>query len=249
MALPNPKYPNSAGRLLSLLSNIPAGQQLLEVIPRLFDAKPTTPQSKQQACLAGMMEMHRLYLEFRQDMMDADISEEQRDVLLNGLTSIQDSIYPTQLTGGFRAPTDAEKSLLEVCATILPVDGQIKGDDIDAIRESISSLRTIIESGDISPTLRKALLELVRLSEDAISRFSIRGARGLKKAFKEMLGEAAELYGLSRGDDAAEELQSSPAWATIVNHLRLVDSVASRLLKYKPLIENATQLLLGGPTA
>ncbi len=248
MALPEPIYQNSAGRLLAILNALPGGQIILDVIPALFEVTSTTQQDKQQACLAGLMEIHKLYLEFRQDMLDAHIPDQQRTVLLSGLTSLQLSIYPIQLNAGFRSPTDAEKSLLEVCATIISQEPPLLDDDINAIRTSIKSLRELVDGAQISPTLRKVLLELIRISEDAISRFNIHGARGLKKAFKAMLAEAAEAYGLASGEGDREELKKSRTWTAIFSHLNVIDGVASRLLKYKPLLEKASQLLLGGPS-
>ena len=91
------------------------------------------------------------------------------------------------------------------------------------------------------------MLEIIRLSEDAISRFRTRGAGGLKKAFKEMLGEAAYLFG-TESVDSEVDLKSTTAWEAIQKHLKIVDALASKLLKYKPLIEYAVQsVLLNGP--
>lgn len=247
MAVPEPKYRNSAGRLLAILSALPANQSLIESIPALFGTISKIQQEKQQASMVGMMEIHKLYLEFVEDMNDAQINEQQRGVILSGLGGLRDSIYPLQLNAIFRPPSDAEKSLLEVAATIIPQEAPIAQDDLDAIRDSIASLRTLVEDGSISPTLRKVLLDLIRLSEDAISRFNIRGARGLKKAFKAMLAEVAEAYASRPPDDQQEEAKKPGAWGTIVKHLKTVDKVASRLLHYKPLFEAASRLLLGGP--
>ena len=246
MVTPESAYQNSAGRLLAILNTLPNGQPYLDVIPKMFGTTGTTQEEVLQACLTGLMEIHKLYLAFRQDMFDADISEQQRKVILSGLVNLQQSIYPTSMGAGFRRPTDAEKSLLEVAATIIPQEAKLQKDDIEKIRESITSLRLLVEDAEISPTIRKVLLELIRISEDAISRFNIHGARGLRKAFKEMLGEAAEIYGLT-GEGEREALKKSGAWASIVKNLKVFDEVGARLLKYKPMLENASRLLLGGP--
>ena len=247
MALPEPAYQNSAGRLLAILKELPNGQSILDIVPKLFGTTGKTSEENQQACLVGLMDIHGLYIEFRQDMLDAEINEQQRKVLLSGLESIQQSIYPIQLNAGFRAPTEAEKSLLEVAATIISQEPSLQKDDIVTIRESIVSLRALVEGAETSSGIRKVLLDLIRLSEDAISRFNIHGARGLRKAFKAMLAEAAEAYGMASGDVEREELKRSGAWVVIMNHLKTFDAVASKLLKYKPLLEKVSQLLLGGP--
>jgi len=247
MAVTQPEPRNSAGRLLALLLSIPKGQALLEVLPPLIDVRTENRQGKQQAALMFLMEMHKVYLEFRQDMLEAPINEKQCDTLLSGLASLEQALYPIQLNSGFRGVTEAEISLLKVCATFIAEELPITENDIEAIRNSIADLRTKVENGAISPTLRKALLELIRLSEDAISRFKIHGARGLKRAFKAMLADAAELYGMTDPEKNREEFQKSSVWLAIVKHLKTFDAVASKLLKYKPFLKGASQLLIGGP--
>lgn len=247
MAVKQPEPRNSAGRLLALLESVPKGKPLLEVLPPLMGVQTKNQQEKQQAALTFLTEMHKVYLEFRQDMLDANINEQQRDTMLSGLVSMEQSLYPIQLNSGFRVATEAEKSLLKVCATFIVEEGPLTEDDIEVIRASIAELRSKVEDGSISPTLRKALLELIRLSEDAISRFTIQGARGLKRAFKAMLADAAELYGMTGADEDREELEKSSVWAAIIKHLRTFDAIASKLLKYRPLLKGAGQLLIGGP--
>src|SRR6266516_2178939 len=138
MPIPEPVYQNSAGRLLAVLNAMTNGNAYVAEVPKIFGTEPTSEDQRQQVCLAGLMEIHKLYLEFYEDMLEAQITEPQRKVLLSGLGSLRQSIYPIQLNAGYRAPTDAEKSLLEVCATILAQDSTLEKDDIAAIRESIS---------------------------------------------------------------------------------------------------------------
>lgn len=247
MALPEPAYQNSAGRLLAILTSLPNNAAYIEAIPNLFGKDSKKPQEKQQACLAGLLDLHNLYVEFQQDMQDVQIPEQQRAVLLKGLAGLSQVFYPIQMNTAFRSPTDAEKSLLEVCATILSQEPVLQKDDIKAIRDSIVALRALVEDANISPTIRKVLLDLIRMSEDAISRFSIHGARGLRKAYKAMLAEALDTCASVSTVGEREELTKSNAWAAIVKHLKIIDTVASRLLKYTPVIEFAARLMLGGP--
>lgn len=242
-----PEFQNSAGRLHALLRSIPTGRSLLEVLPPLIGVDSKDSKERQQATLRVLVELHQVFIEFCEDMRIADISEQQREMMMKGLGSLRETLYPINLDGGLRPPTEAEIYLLKVCATFIEEDSPITVDDIDAIRASIADLRSQVDNSKISPTLRKALLELIRLSEDAINRFDIHGARGLKRAFKAMLIDAAELFGMVDPTTEREELKSSAAWAAILKHLRIVDSVASKLLKYKPLLETAGQLLIGGP--
>ncbi len=168
-------------------------------------------------------------------------------MILSGLVSLQQVIYPIQLPIAARAPTDAEKALLEVAATIIPQDAALQKEDIEEIRESIASLRSFVEDAEIVQALRAVLLELIRLSEDAISRFNIYGARGLRRAFKAMLADTIEAYGLALGEGEDDKPKKADVWQAIRQHLRVIDVVASRLLQYKPLLETVSQLMLGGP--
>lgn len=226
-----------------LLDSLSPQSPLQDGVQALFELKFDKPYAKQQATIDFLSDLHRMFQDFRQDMREANISNPQRDVLLNGLAQVEAMLYPLNLGNPVRAMTEAERSLLQVCATIIEEEGEITEDDLTEIRKSIAELRTQVESGDISPTLKKVLLELIRLSEDAIARFTIRGARGLRRAFKAMVGEVAELYGIDE-----EEQQNSTAWSAIKKHLNIVDTVAAKLLKYRPLIGAATKLkvLIGG---
>jgi hypothetical protein len=244
VAVPKPAHQNSAGRLLAVLNASPAGQTYLDFIPRLFDSAETSADAKRPVCLTGLVEIHNLYLEFLQDMNNPQLSDELREVILSGLINLKHSIYAHDLNAGYRAPTDAEKSLLAVAATIISKEAELEKDDIEKIRESITALRALVENADIEPQIRTVLLDLIRISENAISRFNIHGARGFKRAFKIMLGEVMDIYGMASVEGEREALKDSDAWAAIVKHLRTFDEISSRLLKYKPLLENVSQLLI-----
>ena len=233
--------------MLAILNASPTGQSYLDFIPKLFGTTGAGSEANTQACLIGLVELQKLHLEFLQDMQDTNISGQQRKVILAGLVNLHQTICPIQLNNGYRAPTDAEKSLLEVAATMIPLEAELEKEDIEKIRESVTDLRTLVEGAEISTSIRKVLLDLIRISENAISRYNIHGARGLQKAFKEMLAEAAMSYGLASGEGEREVLKKSGAWAAIVKTLKTFDEIGSRLLKYKPLLENVSQFLLGGP--
>jgi hypothetical protein len=194
--------------------------------------------------IIGLAELDQLYVQFRDDLRGTE-NKEQQSVLLAGLSSISQTLYPVQLHTAIRELTEAENPLLAVAATVIPQEGALTKDDLEAIRDAIESLRALVEGAEISPTVRRTLLELIRLAQDAIARFNIYGARGLRRAFKAMLGETAELYGLENGEGRQEELKRTGAWAAVVKLLKAVDSVASKLLKYKPLIAGAAKLLFG----
>ncbi len=240
------KYPNSAGRLLALFNSIDGGKAFAPQLAKMVLGETIPDNDEEGLAKIGTKayaELHSMYQEFIEDMEAADIGQEQKNVLLKGLEGMRKSIYIPNIAVKPRVLTEAEKSLLEVCATALPAEGQLAEDDKNAIKESISDLQNLIENTETDPVLRGILLELVRLSQDSIARFNIHGARGLKRAFRGMLAEVAELYlATDEGDQA--EIKETNAWHALLNHLRLIDSVAGRLLKYRPLLESASKWLL-----
>ncbi|MCG8525146.1 MAG: hypothetical protein MI748_02115 [Opitutales bacterium] len=245
----NPRYNNSAGRLLELLSEINESKgDYLHLIPNILKVSSTdnnkSATEPQRLTYSGIVHLHRLYYQFLDDMRSADMNEQQRSVLLNGLKDIQLIVFPAQFNTSPRRITEAEKSLLEVCATVLPIEEDLTKDYINEIRESIGSLRELIENSNTPKELKSLLLEFIRLSNDSIDRFNIYGAKGLKSSIKSMLAEVAELQ-LSLEEKQIEKIKKSGAWDRIINHLRIIDGVASKILKYKPLLESASKLFLG----
>lgn len=248
MPIPEPKYPNSAGRLLAVLTLVdPRTTVAANLAPLLLNETINDPNDIKEVSRQGIRavsELHLLYSQFLQDMAEVDIGDEQRSVLLNGLGSLGERIYPLQVNVNSGAISPAEKSLLEVCATVLPKEGTPDPSDIESIRESILELQQLVESSDLPNELRIVILECLRLSQDSITRFNIHGVRGLHAAFKGMLAEVAALH-FSISDEEKQRIQKTEAWEVLTRHLKNFDAVASKLLKYKPLLEGISSLFLG----
>lgn len=251
MPLPEPTYRNSAGRLLAILSAYPNDKQVIEFLPGLMPgvSENVRLRNKQQICFVALREIEELYQQFLDDMANLQIPDLQRQVMLSNLAKVQQTVYPMALNNTIRVLNDAEKQMLEVCETMIPQEDTLEKEDIDAIRESIALLRELVEHGDVSSTLKKTLLELIRLAEDAISRFNIHGARGLKRAFKTMLSEAIDFY-YSEGIQEREELKKTGVWQKMMNLVHTMDTVAGKILKYQPWLEKIPQIaqfLIEGP--
>lgn len=242
MPISSPKYNNSAGRLLEIMSKIPTGQELGHCIPAYFsipDAKSATNNIERAFfTYEGLQELQSLYLQFLAEMKKVQINDSQRTVLLNGLAGLKETIYPYQFNSGFRAPGPAEKSLLEVCATILPVDGDLITAEVDAIKASIRDLEKAVNESETPEELKKVLLEFVRLSRDSIDRYNIHGAAGLRKAFKQMLAETAELHFVTSIEQETE-IKESAAWKKLLIHLNKFNDLLSLVSKHAPLLKKA----------
>ena len=129
-----------------------------------------------------------------------------------------------------------------MAGSMIPQEGEIEDDDKTKIAESIDQLRTTIEDSELPTSVRTALLEIVRLSRNSLDQYNIYGARGFKAAFKRMLSELMEVY-LEQGPNA---VNNKAWWKQSIRHVKQFDAVAGRLLKYKPLLESAGTLCLGG---
>ena len=243
-----PERQNSAGRLLALLRGFSdSGKNHVMKLAENVVGMPTAGGNRElyNAALILLTSMQELYAELCKDLEEADIPETQRPLLIEGLRGIGDKLCVKQLDAGFSVLNAAELSILRMCGTYIKEDGEVTRDDLETIKSAISDLQSLVDSSTISPTLKKSLLELIRLAQDAISRFHIHGAQGLKRAFKAMLGEAAELYCLSEQGKDRAELTKSSAWSKILDLLKTFDAVASKSLKYKPLLESGAQLFIG----
>ncbi len=241
-----PKYPNSAGRLLAILDSVKSNVSFIDQLgPLFFDKKQIQKDIAHNSVLGVdvIVQLHLVYGEFVKDLANADIPDEEKNVLINGLSSLKSMMYPVNSGQNMRAVSDAEKALLEVCATRLPKENVISDNDVELIKSSIEALKDSIHELPSDSILRTVLLELVRLSEDSINRFNIYGSKGLKKAFKNMLAEVAEIY--LQDEEDVSQVKDTTAWTKAKDHLQKFDAVAAKAMKYKPLIEKASGYLLG----
>lgn len=230
---------NSAGRLLQWFLQVGTRTAMYEV---LGDGGESEPE-KVRLALERLNEVSKEFDTFYEDVSESSLSKEQQEHFISGLQDLRNSLNPLGLQNAMRKINSTEISLLKLCGTFIPEEGEVTPNDLDVIRKSVNDLRTTLNQSSVSPTLKKCVLELIRMTEDALNRYEIRGARGLKKAFKSMLAESLEIHGYK------EEIKQNPAlWDQIIRHIKTVDDVASRVLKYKPYIESVAQILIGGPT-
>jgi hypothetical protein len=244
------KYRNSAGRLLVLLTDMPAacqGKEMVHGLPQFFEIKGFDPRNTSHdrvpMAYEGLRELQMVYMQFKADMEAVDINEDQRKVLLSGLKGLEETIYPMQLNGGFRTLGAAEKSLLEVCATVLNREDGLTTATLDEIKKSVSELESVIRDSATPDELKKVLLDLIRLSREALDRYSIHGAAGLRKAFKQMLGEVAELH-FTLSEEQEVKVKTSGAWQMMLSHLNKFNTLIGVVDKSAPLLKKAKDGLL-----
>lgn len=242
--LGKPEFRNSAGRLLFLLKLLQSQESYFGIIAKLYGlpAGIPTPESAaniSRAFLAFMPLVTHAYEEFLTELSTSEsIQEATRNIIHNGLSNVTSIVYSTNPASNPPRLSGSDVTVLQLAASMLDSEPELPPDDVQSIRDSLEELRILLEDSDLKPNARNALLELMRLSRNAIDYYSIYGARGFKKAFKKMLAELMELL-----FHEGEAVKNEEWWTKAVNHLRLIDKVASALLKYRPLLENITVLI------
>jgi hypothetical protein len=233
-----PEYNNSAGRLIRMLEMFNPHDSIMGQIAKFYGLGSDEKLEVRSRCAyLFMSQLTEVYDQFLQELGASDkVPDATKEVVRQGLSRVTELIFPQSLSSAPRQLEDAEKSILRLAATFLDAESELAEDDKQKCRKSIEALQRIIESGDFPPTVRVGLLEVVRLSRNALEQYAIYGSRGFKSAFKKLLAELMELY-LHEGDQKSW-------WGQVLEHVRLMDDIAGRLMKYKPLLEGYAPLLI-----
>ena len=237
---PAPEFNNSAGRLLSLLQMLQSKQSHFDTVAPFFEGNTAANECKARAYIKFMAKVGATFDEFITDIETSDkIPDPTRGVIKSGITKLIDIAYTTTPHGAPPALQDAEIALIRMAGSMLDAEPDIEEDDAEKIRNSIEQLREALEDSDVSKSARIAMLEVCRLSRNALDQYTIHGARGFKDAFKKMLAELMEVY-----LDEGSQVSKKSWWKKAVGHAKLFDGVAAKLMKYKPLLENAGKIFM-----
>ena len=238
---------NSASRLANSLRALEQGGRFDHVISEKLahtNVKSIPEEEKTPIAYSGLAVLQDLYEKFLADMRNEFPDKAQAHSLLEGLQPLRKVIYPTQLTKHVTPLGQSINALLDLCSLGLPDENEIPTTELDQIREGLQSLRQL--AAKVKPAIRKPLLELIRICEEAVSTYEIRGAKGLREALKRMWGEMSEIWGVPESpDDESPDVET--VWTTVKPLLILVDKICSKALQYRPLIEYVMPKLLTGP--
>ena len=237
-----PEFNNSAGRLLSLLQLLESKKDYFTTTALLYGQPDNAPKDvKARTYVAFMAMVGRAFDEFIVDIETSpQIPDSTRSVIKEGIVNLVQCAFPTEVGNVPRKLQEAEVALLRMAGSILEAELDLPDSDAESIRQSLDALRKELESSELKNSARTALLELVRLSRSALDHYTIYGARGFRDAFRKMLSELMEVY-LAEGKDVTTQSW----WNKAVIHIKNVDAVAAKLLKYKPLLENAATIFIG----
>ncbi len=92
---------------------------------------------------------------------------------------------------GFAIDEDSLNDL-QLIAVDLPVEETVPPDELEKIRQLCDDMRKeVLASTTFSKLLKIWLLDLISLMQEGIDKYRIRGSRGLRKRFREMVGTLA----------------------------------------------------------
>lgn len=235
-----PEFNNSAGRLLGLLEMVQESKSYFDIAAGFYSGADKSNDLKARAFVQFAMILGKAYDEFFVELEMSDkLPDATRTMIKEGLAKIVHIAFPVNSSSQPTLLEPAEIAVLKMAASLLGNEDELLESDEQKIRDSIEELRKLTEESNLSKSARTAILELVRLTRNALDQFSIHGARGFRKAFKKMLAELMEVY-LEEGKEVVKESW----WRATLKHVKLMDDTAARLLKYKPLLESATKLFL-----
>lgn len=237
----------SAGRLLKVVKALKHGNPIYVTVGNAL-AYPalnthTTPERYQLGNMA-LREIQVMFEDFVNEIQERYPVEKQKVHILDGMEPLRLCIYPGNLEATYEHLGPGVISYLQMAASGLPEEEAVAADDFKSLREALVNLHELAKS--VKPALRKVLLELIRLAEDAISKFEIRGSVGLNRALKQMWGELAEVWRVGTESDA-EEIQQREAFSAVREFIFKFDAVYAKAVKYVPLLEHVVPLLVNAP--
>lgn len=238
---PKPKFNNSAGRLLVLLSLLKAGQSYIDQVHTLYEDVPISGHNKSRSFVHFMSLLEDVYETFRSELELTDkIPVPTKELISSGLVNLPNLIFPGPSNNSVPGLTPAEASVLELAASLMNMEDELLETDEQEIRNSIERLHKAISASGVPDAARTALLEVVRLTRNALDQYRIYGIDGFRESFKRMLAELMDVYCREGAD-----VRKTTWWSEGLKHVKLLDEIIARLSKYKPMIESATKYLSG----
>jgi hypothetical protein len=135
--------------------------------------------------------------------------------------------------------TDALLVNLHHISKDLPIDGDVTDDELKEIFDAAAELFGQINQSEIPRPLKQWLLKLVAKIQDAINKYWISGARGLREAFANVVGE----WHLNGGQLKAAEIDAGVK-TKLAGLLWRFHKVCMTAAKYKPLIDMGRDIYL-----
>lgn len=237
--------PNPAQRLYNLIKKLEPyfhnhqNKQVLEIWAKVFDS----PQDEQEITKA-FQSCHKLIDNIEDLLKNNERTNKQRFLApikrSRKLFSFRHIYYFPNIVGD-NVFNSGDQTALDFCIDAideLPLEKVIDGEELGEIVEEIKNLYSKIKESDIEKKLRDLLLDLLKVMENSIHEYEIRGIKSVEEAVAEVLGKLLINQDLIR--NSKEEIKEFSSfwskffsvWAKAADSVQLLDAGT----KYLPLL-------------
>lgn len=142
---------------------------------------------------------------------------------------VQTSLHPGTLKG-------LKLAALQLSHTYS--QGRIKDDEYEEIKKAVDEAFNYVVASEIDYELRVVLLDLLETIRRALADYRIRGTAGLREATSKAVGEIILGWQQTEGTEDRDAIQQT------LKAFVVVDTILSRAMKYKPVLEGIYLKLL-----
>lgn len=189
---------NSAARILNILQRASAYQgnnQAFDAWAKLFNIK------EQDSIKRNFMVSQSVYLVYNElELASSGLHaiNFSKTAYESAFAKIQAALSPTYLSSSWSSVlnfiTPDVLTALSFCKEILPdEESEISKDDLSEIQKCVEDLKSSLSQTKIPDRLRTLIVNHIRLIEEAISEYSIVGAKAFRQAGRSALGEMIEV--------------------------------------------------------
>ena len=238
---------NSTWRLHDILKKLRAsnaGEASKIVFGKVFKIEPTDVVQIYRSVLSLISVVDETEVRIQR------MPELNHALFLKSMPTIRKALAVSQWdsawSGHLQFLTETAIADISYCADALSKDyreSPINEDELKSLKAEIDELFERVLKSSINKKLKQALLDLFEQIRRAISEYQIRGASVLREALTAGLGQLLLNY------QEAKENKDDPNMKAIWNILMRLESILSKAMEYKPLLDQFMPLLLGSPTA
>ena len=206
-----PKKINAASRLQAILQTgltYPENAQTLEVWATLFSISESSPNRKSLAVAEQLKCMHRELVCAMDQMREGQYRE---DLYSGAFAQIEESFSAMYLPGTWNQVKQylppQTMTALDFCSELLPdEESAISEEDLGDIKKRVDELREFLDQANLPKRLKILIAHHIGLINRALAEYPILGAKALREAAREGLGELIEVRDTVQANHDAPEI-------------------------------------------
>ena len=221
---------NSIARILNIFNEVTPlneAEQCLSVWSRFFELD-SQDQIKNSIHVSNLLSQIHFELEIaREQMKKTSFPENMYDSAFNCIeNAISPLLIAQQWTHVKQHLRPEVFTALNFCCHILPdEESEISEEDIQAIQQKLDELRAALDETFVSVRLQALIENQIKLIEKALAEYRIKGAKALRSASHQAMGEIIEAK-----DEIASD-QNSPVIGKLIEVWTKVVTVADTAQK------------------